>query len=90
MSVARNVWRPADISHIVPATVVDSETAERLVTSCPAGLFSLTAKGELRVDFRGCLECGTCRLLCDEKHCNSGATPRPALASLTDLDNLIG
>ena len=47
MSVARNVWRPADISHIVPATVVDSETAQRLIASCPAGLFSLTAEGEL-------------------------------------------
>ncbi|EMC3651578.1 TPA: ferredoxin family protein [Citrobacter braakii] len=67
MSVARNVWRPADISHIVPATVIDSETAQRLIASCPAGLFSLTAEGELRVNFRGCLECGTCRLLCDEK-----------------------
>ena len=52
MSVARNVWRPADISHIVPATVIDSETAQRLIASCPAGLFSLTAEG---------------RLLCDEK-----------------------
>ena len=66
MSVARNVWRPADISHIVPATVVDSETAQRLIASCPAGLFSLTAEGELRVSFRGCLECGTCRVLCGD------------------------
>ncbi|MBJ9239324.1 ferredoxin family protein [Citrobacter braakii] len=66
MSVARNVWRSADISHIVPATVVDSATVQRLIVSCPAGLFSLTTEGELRVDFRGCLECGTCRLLCDE------------------------
>ena len=66
MSVARNVWRPADISHIVPATVVDSETAQRLIASCPAGLFSLTAEGELRVNFRGCLECGTCRVLCGD------------------------
>ncbi|HCL8741131.1 TPA: ferredoxin family protein [Escherichia coli] len=32
----------------------------------PAGLFSLTPEGDLRVDYRGCLECGTCRLLCDE------------------------
>lgn len=67
MSVARNVWRPADIPHIVPASTVDSKTADLLITSCPAGLFSRTAEGELHVDFRGCLECGTCRLLCDEK-----------------------
>lgn len=67
MSVARNVWRHADISHIVPATTVDGKTAERLINACPAGLFSLTPEGELRVDCRGCLECGACRLLCDEK-----------------------
>ena len=66
MSVTRNAWRPADISHIVPATRVDNETAQRLIASCPAGLISLAAEGELKIDFRGCLECGTCRLLCDE------------------------
>lgn len=67
MSVAHNVWQPPDISPIVPASSVDRNVAERLIASCPAGLFSLTPEGELRVDFRGCLECGTCRLLCDEK-----------------------
>lgn len=66
MSVTRNARRPADISHIVPATRVDNETAQRLIASCPAGLFSLAAEGELKIDFRGCPECGTCRLLCDE------------------------
>ena len=67
MSEAHNVWQPPDISPIVPDSSVDRNVAERLITSCPAGLFSLTPEGELRVDFRGCLECGTCRLLCDEK-----------------------
>ena len=67
MSVARNLWRPADISHIVPAAVVDSKMAEMLIKACPAGLFSRTQQGELQIDFHGCLECGTCRLLCDEK-----------------------
>ena len=47
MSVARNIWRPADISHIVTAAAVDSKTAERLITSCPAGLFSRTPEGGL-------------------------------------------
>lgn len=67
MSVARNVWRPAQVSHLVIATAVDSNTVDLLIKSCPAGLFSRTSAGELHVDFRGCLECGTCRLLCDEK-----------------------
>ena len=67
MSVARNIWRPADISHIVTAAAVDRKTAERLITSCPAGRFSRPPEGGLPVAFRGCLECGACRLLCDEK-----------------------
>ena len=66
MSVARNLWRVADAPHIVPADSVERQTAERLISACPAGLFSLTPEGGLRVDYHGCLECGTCRLLCDE------------------------
>ena len=42
------------------------QAAERLINACPAGLFSLTPEGNLRIDYRSCLECGTCRLLCDE------------------------
>ncbi len=66
MSVARNLWRAADAPHIVPADSVERQTAERLINACPAGLFSLTPEGDLRIDYRSCLECGTCRLLCDE------------------------
>ncbi|MDE9621347.1 ferredoxin family protein [Citrobacter portucalensis] len=66
MSVARNVWRPAGSPHIVPSASPTPEIAELLIQSCPAGLFSRTAEGELCVDYRGRLECGTCRLLCDE------------------------
>ncbi|MED8718948.1 ferredoxin family protein [Escherichia coli] len=67
MSVARNLWRAADAPHIVPADSVERQTAQQLINACPAGLFSLTSEGDLHVDYRNCLECGTCRLLCDEK-----------------------
>ncbi len=67
MSVARNVWRHADTPHIVPAASPESETVARLIKVCPAGVFARTTNGELLVDYRGCLECGACRLLCDEK-----------------------
>lgn len=39
MSVARNVWRPAADPHIVPTAAPDQEVVERLIASCPAGLF---------------------------------------------------
>lgn len=42
MSVARNIWRPTDVAHIVPAPAVDRDMAELLIKTCPAGLFSLT------------------------------------------------
>jgi ferredoxin like protein len=35
------------------------------VAACPAGLYSLEASGDrVRVDHTGCLECGTCLLIC--------------------------
>lgn len=86
MSVARNLWRAADAPHIVPAKYVERQTAERLINACPAGLFAFTPEGNLRVDYRGCTECGTCRLLCDEKHYTNGAIRLPDSASLTALD----
>lgn len=39
MSVARNLWRAADAPHIVPADSVERQTAQRLINTCPAGLF---------------------------------------------------
>ncbi|HDZ3938739.1 TPA: ferredoxin family protein, partial [Escherichia coli] len=53
MSVARNLWRVADAPHIVPADSVERQTVQRLINACPAGLFSLTPEGDLRVDYRG-------------------------------------
>ena len=58
MSVAHNLWRVADAPHIVPADSVERQMVQRLINACPAGLFSLTPEGDLRVDYHGCLECG--------------------------------
>ena len=85
MSVARNLWRVADAPHIVPADSVERQTAERLINACPAGLFSLTPEGNLRIDYRSCLECGT--VCCaTNQHYNSGAIRLPDSASPTALD----
>lgn len=54
--------QPAYCSSALPNEAV----VELLIQSCPAGLFSRTQEGKLHIDYRGCLECGTCRLLCDE------------------------
>jgi ferredoxin like protein len=34
------------------------------IYACPANLYSLNEKGEMVVEFAGCLECGTCMIAC--------------------------
>ncbi len=63
-ALARNAWRPATSSHIIPVAHPDAKQMALLIHVCPAGLFRQTADGMLEVDFHGCLECGSCRLLC--------------------------
>jgi ferredoxin like protein len=37
-----------------------------LTTACPAGCYSLDDQGRVEIVPDGCLECGTCRVLCGE------------------------
>ena len=34
------------------------------VVACPASLYKLDDQGKILFDFAGCLECGTCRVVC--------------------------
>lgn len=36
----------------------------KLEKACPAGLYKTDPSGAMRFDYAGCLECGTCRILC--------------------------
>jgi len=36
------------------------------ISSCPAGLFTLDESGEITFTYEGCLECGTCRIVCSQ------------------------
>lgn len=52
-------------AHIkVDAARLDQPTLQALLKACPAGLYVLDAKHKLAFDHIGCLECGTCRVLC--------------------------
>lgn len=42
----------------------DKQEKMKLVIACPAGLYKLNDDGTLAFDYAGCLECGTCRILC--------------------------
>lgn len=50
-------------SHIqVQKQCADGEKTDQIIRVCPAGLYKGQA-GDLRFDYLGCLECGTCRVL---------------------------
>jgi len=52
-----------DNAHIVLKENPDGKELLKLVRACPAGLYKLQ-NDSLQFDYAGCLECGTCRILC--------------------------
>lgn len=56
--------KPAAESHIALDLVRCRECADRVcLRACPAGLYTEEA-GLVIVDHKGCLECGTCLVVC--------------------------
>lgn len=49
--------KPEDCPHF------DSEF-DKLIIACPAALYKRDTDGKTSFDYAGCLECGTCRILC--------------------------
>ncbi len=52
-----------------PHIIVDKEKCmecrnKPCINACPAGLYTLDEQGRLQFNYEGCLECGTCRLIC--------------------------
>ena len=53
-------------AHIVLKELSEADLDEfrKLMLACPAGLYKIAEDGSVRFDYAGCLECGTCRILC--------------------------
>jgi ferredoxin-like protein FixX len=52
-------------SHIeIDSSYPDIKEKMKLINACPASLYKLNEDGTLFFDYAGCLECGTCRVLC--------------------------
>ncbi|MTJ81373.1 MAG: ferredoxin family protein [Telmatospirillum sp.] len=63
----------------VDSSRLDADTIHALTVVCPAGLYSLGERGELHFDAAGCLECGTCRIVCaGHPGAMSWTHPRPS------------
>lgn len=57
-----------DSAHII----LDKETCRNCkekpcLLVCPAVLYKIDKTGEITFDYAGCLECGTCRVMCKNK-----------------------
>ncbi|SUH66487.1 ferredoxin FixX [Salmonella enterica subsp. enterica serovar Madelia] len=50
--------------HIILRSSPDMQEFNKLIKACPAGLYKLDDAGNIHFDSAGCLECGTCRVLC--------------------------
>lgn len=43
---------------------IDLQEFHKLILACPAGCYRIDENGEIGFDYAGCLECGTCRVIC--------------------------
>ena len=54
--------------HIVLDKAICAQCADKpCLYVCPAVLYKLEGNGEIGFDYAGCLECGTCRVVCKNK-----------------------
>jgi ferredoxin like protein len=60
-----NVFKPGHQPHIkIKPGAEKDERLRQVVNACPAGLYSVNEDGAVVLDIDGCLECGTCRIVC--------------------------
>lgn len=74
--------------HIVLVEDPDPTEFEKLMLCCPAGLYQRGPEGELVFDCAGCLECGTCRILCGDTIIEKWEFPKLAWACRTASDRI--
>jgi ferredoxin like protein len=51
-------------AHIILKDNPDRKELQKLINACPANLYKLRDDGSVQFDYAGCVECGTCRILC--------------------------
>ena len=60
-----DVFKPGGEAHIkIRAGLEKDPCLQKMARICPAGLYSENDRGEVSLTIDGCLECGTCRLVC--------------------------
>ncbi len=60
---------------VIDKTICAKCQAKPCLVVCPAVLYTLK-DGEINFDYAGCLECGTCRVVCQDKGIVKWTYPR--------------
>lgn len=58
---------------------LDDEEFAKLVRVCPAALYKVDESGRKSFDYAGCLECGTCRICCEDTIITRWDNPQPTM-----------
>lgn len=65
--LAKNTYNTdPDYAHIVMKPEPSDAEFDKLVMACPANRYRLNEDGKKSFYYEGCLECGTCRVLCND------------------------
>lgn len=52
---------------------------DKLIMVCPAALYKRDDEGKQSFDYAGCLECGTCRIVCGDTIIGKWENPQPTM-----------
>lgn len=63
-------------AHILLTEKPSRTELRKLELACPAGLYKVQDDGSVQFDYAGCLECGTCRILCGKTILSKWEFPR--------------
>jgi ferredoxin-like protein FixX len=66
-------------AHIVLKEDASDVEFDKLILCCPAALYKRDGNGRKSFDYAGCLECGTCRILCGETILDIWRYPNPTM-----------
>ncbi len=66
-------------AHIELVDDPDPAEFDKLIMVCPAALYKRDADGSVSFDYAGCLECGTCRIVCGDTIIKKWTNPGPTM-----------
>lgn len=66
-------------AHIELVDNPDDVEFDKLIMVCPAALYKRGEDGEKTFDYAGCLECGTCRIICGDTIVKRWEYPGPTM-----------